>query len=51
MQSVSQTEKLTTLSNEIWKDIPGYEGWYQVSNLGRVKRLKTSLQSWKNKYC
>ena len=22
---------------EIWKDIPGYEGLYQVSNLGRVK--------------
>ena len=22
---------------EIWKDIPGYEGYYQVSNLGRVK--------------
>ncbi len=25
---------------EVWKDIQGYEGWYQVSNLGRVKRLK-----------
>ena len=25
---------------EIWKDIEGYEGLYQVSNLGRVKRLK-----------
>jgi hypothetical protein len=25
---------------EIWKDIPGYEGLYQVSNLGRVKSLK-----------
>jgi hypothetical protein len=25
--------------NEIWKDIPGYEGLYQASNLGRVKRL------------
>lgn len=25
---------------EIWKDIDGYEGLYQVSNLGRVKRLK-----------
>lgn len=25
---------------EVWKDIPGYEGWYQVSNLGRVKRIK-----------
>ena len=25
---------------EIWKDIPNYEGIYQVSNLGRVKSLK-----------
>ena len=25
---------------EIWKDIPGYEGLYQVSNLGRVKSLR-----------
>lgn len=25
--------------NEIWKDIAGYEGQYQVSNLGRVKSL------------
>lgn len=24
---------------EIWKDIDGYEGLYQVSNLGRVKSL------------
>ena len=25
---------------EIWKDIKGYEGLYQISNLGRVKSLK-----------
>lgn len=25
--------------NEIWKDIPNYEGTYQVSNLGRVRSL------------
>jgi hypothetical protein len=25
---------------EIWKDIPGYEGYYQVSNLGNVKSLE-----------
>lgn len=25
---------------EIWKDIKGYEGLYQVSNMGRVKSLK-----------
>lgn len=24
---------------EVWKDIPGYEGFYQVSNIGRVKSL------------
>lgn len=24
---------------EVWKDIPGYEGLYQVSNLGRVKSM------------
>lgn len=25
--------------NEIWKDIEGYEGLYQISSLGRVKSL------------
>lgn len=25
---------------EIWKDIEGYEGLYQISNLGRVKSLE-----------
>lgn len=25
--------------NEVWKDIPGFEGRYQVSNLGNVKSL------------
>lgn len=28
---------------EIWKDIRGYEGWYMVSNLGRVKSLERTL--------
>lgn len=27
-------------AKEIWKDIPGYDGFYQISNLGRVKSLK-----------
>lgn len=33
---------------EIWKDIKGYEGYYQVSNLGRIKSLKriVSTVSW-----
>lgn len=26
-------------TEEIWKDVPGYEGYYQVSNIGRVRSL------------
>lgn len=29
----------TIMQNEIWKDIPNYEGLYQISNLGNVKRV------------
>ena len=25
---------------EIWKDIPNYEGKYQISNLGRVRNIQ-----------
>ena len=37
---------------EIWKDIPGYEGLYQVSNLGRVKSAERKV-GWEfyNKPC
>lgn len=30
---------------EIWKDIEGFEGRYQISNIGRVKRLYTLTES------
>lgn len=30
---------------EIWKDIPGYEGYYQVSDLGRVKSLERTVDA------
>lgn len=31
--------------NEEWRDVVGYEGLYQVSNLGRVKRLARKVVS------
>ena len=31
---------MENLENEIWKDIIGYEGLYQISNKGRVKSVK-----------
>lgn len=49
---------------EIWKDIEGYEGLYQVSNKSRIKSLKRSIilkgdskngyrivLLWKNGHC
>lgn len=36
---------------EIWKDIPNYEGLYQVSNLGRVKSFRKSTKHyWQDEY-
>lgn len=32
---------------EIWKDIRGYEGYYQVSNLGNVKSLDREIK-WRD---
>lgn len=29
---------------EIWKDVIGHEGYYQVSNLGRVKRVESKIK-------
>ena len=31
---------LEDMEGEVWKDVVGYEGLYQVSNLGRVKSLE-----------
>ena len=31
------------LPKRIWKDIPNYEGIYQVSNLGEVKSLRSNI--------
>jgi hypothetical protein len=27
------------MDNEVWKPVPGYEGFYEVSDLGRVKSI------------
>lgn len=34
---------------EVWKDITGYEGYYQVSNLGRVKSIERTILNTKRK--
>lgn len=34
-----ETQSTTQNLEEVWKDIPNYEGLYKISNLGRVKSL------------
>jgi hypothetical protein len=31
------------MNEEVWKDINGFEGLYEVSNYGRVRTIKTQL--------
>lgn len=49
MLSMSKTlfDYQKKIVDEIWKDIPNYEGLYQVSNLGRVKSLG-KMKGWYN---
>lgn len=35
------------MESEVWKDVKGYEGYYQVSNMGRVKSMRV-LKTPKN---
>ena len=31
---------------EVWKDIEGYEGVYQVSNFGQIKSLRRKIHNY-----
>ena len=42
--------KVKDLKGEIWKDVVGYEGVYQISNLARVKRVGYNIESPHCKY-
>lgn len=41
---VLYTFEVYIIITEIWKDIKGYEGWYQISNLGNVKSVKREIK-------
>ena len=36
--------KESKMNDEIWKDIPGYEGEYQASTCGRIKSLRRKVR-------
>jgi hypothetical protein len=48
-----QNLSLEDMEGEIWKDIESYDGYYQISNFGRVKSLNREIirsDGKKNKY-
>ena len=34
------------MQQEIWKDVEGWEGQYQVSNFGNIRSLDKSVKTW-----
>lgn len=38
------------MQEEIWKDVVGYEGIYQVSNTGKVKSLGRMVEYWSSRW-
>ncbi len=40
---IHKNKSLENLEGEIWKEIPFTEGYYQISNLGRVKALARKI--------
>lgn len=41
-------EAFDRIENEIWKDVPNYEGYYKISNYGRVKSLERRRKGTRN---
>lgn len=39
-----QNLELRNIKGEQWKDIPGFEMYFKVSNYGRIKRLEYELE-------
>jgi hypothetical protein len=43
--------EIESLENEIWVDVIGYDGYYEISNFGRVKSLKRLFYNAKGAEC
>ena len=41
---------MTNIQQEIWKDVKGFEGYYMVSNIGRVKSLERIVKRKNNSF-
>lgn len=42
---------LTDMKGEVWEDVPGLDGYFVVSNYGRVKRMEFEMQFKDGRIC
>ena len=40
---------MVNLNNEVWKDVPDFEGHYQISNFGRLRSILTSQGTYRER--
>ena len=43
VNTIYLNKSFADLPGEVWKDVPGFEGSYQASTLGRVKSLDPTI--------
>ncbi len=48
--NIYKNTNIANLPDEEWKDVGGYEGHYEISNLGRVKSLKRRVPHRRSGY-
>ena len=41
----NENQIINSMESEVWKPVVGYEGLYEVSNIGRVKVLFGSMNT------
>ena len=51
MHRFNYNKDLKDLPNEKWKDVIGYDGYYQISNMGRLKSLPRQFFTAKGVEC
>lgn len=49
MSEIFKNLDLNNIEGEEWRDIPNYEGLYQVSNMGRIKSLRDKYGNYREK--
>lgn len=43
IREIEIMKKTAKAKPEVWRDVPGYEGYYQVSDMGRIRSVDRTV--------